>query len=408
MTSPERTPPPPWIWAVLYFPYGLSFGFPSIALGYRASHAGVPVSVVAGVVGMSLLAAGWKFVWAPLGDYTLTRKRWYVLALGLTATGLVALTVVPFTVGTAPVIGGLVLLTSVAATFVAFATEGLLVHNTTTARRGRAAGWFQAGNQLAQTAGGGLGLWLLTHAPAPWIAGAVLAALSGACALALLLLDDPPPPAVVAGSVTERALDAWRELVGVLRARAGRLALLLAILPIGTGAAQVLFGSLAPEWHATGDTVSLVLGIGGGAAIVAGCFVGGRLAERVPPPTAYAGACALGLLACVAMALSPRTAGAYAAATLFYTFTLGVTVAAFTVLVLAIVGRSAAATKINLFFALNTLFSLGMLRVTGWAHDGWGASGTLYAEAIAGAAALVVFGVVVRGMAGTRPVGVET
>ena len=66
----------PWVWAVLYFPYGLTFGFPSIALGYLGSRAGLRTSVIAGIVGMSFLAAGWKFVWAPVGDYTLSRKRW--------------------------------------------------------------------------------------------------------------------------------------------------------------------------------------------------------------------------------------------------------------------------------------------------------------------------------------------
>ncbi len=400
----DATAPRPWVWAILYFPYGLSFGFPSIALGYIGRRAGVPVSIVSGVVGMSLLAAGWKFLWAPIGDYTLSRKRWYLLAISLTAAGLLALTTIPFTTRTAPALSALVLLTGVAATFVAFATEGLLVHNTPAAYRGRAAGWFQSGNQFAQTAGGGLGLWLLTHVPAPWMAGTVLAMIAAACALALRGLEDPPPTAT-GTSVAHRAAEAWGHLVEVLRSRDGRVALLLAVLPVGTGAAQVLFGSLAPEWHASGDAVSLVLGVGGGAAIVAGCFAGGRLAERVPPPAAYAASCALGLAACVAMALSPRTAVGYAAATLLYTFALGMTVAAFTVLALAIVGRTAAATKLNLFFALNTLFSLGMLRVAGWAHDAHGADGALFAEALVGVAALGVFALAAA-RRGTRPAGV--
>lgn len=62
----------------------------------------------------------------------------------------------------------------------------------------------------------------------------------------------------------------------------------------------------------------------------------------------------------------------------------------FTALVLAIIGDTAAATKINLFFALNTLFSLGMLRAVGWAHDRWSTNGMLFTEALAGVAALVL------------------
>jgi MFS family permease len=391
------------VWAVLYFPYGLTLGFPSIALGYLGAQAGLSVSAIAGVVGMSFVAAGWKFLWAPLGDYTLSRKRWYVLATGLASAGLVSLTIVRLSVRTVPLVSLLVLLTCISATFLAFATEGLMVYNTSPATRGRAAGWFQSGNQFGQTAGGGIGLWLMNHTPAPWQAGAALAAIICLCATTLLLLADPPRAMRGAG-VSQRARDAWENLVAVMRSRAGRIGLLLAILPIGTGAAQFLFGSLGPEWRAPADTVSVVLGIGGGIAIVIGCFAGGRLADRVPKPAAYAICCGLGLVAAVAIALSPRTPSGYAASTLFYTFTLGMVAASFTGLVLAIVGHSAAATTINLFFAMSTLFSLGMLRLSGWAHDRWGTNGMLFTEAAMGVAALVLFFGVVRSIPGiARP-----
>src|ERR1051325_864237 len=106
---------------------------------------------------------------------------------------------------------------------------------------------------------------------------------------------------------------------------------------------------------------------------------------------AYATSCALAVLACVAIALSPRNGAGYTLSTLFYTFTLGMAAATITAMVLAIIGDTAAATKINLFFALNTLFSLGMLRVNGWAHDAWKTNGMLYTEALVGVAALGIF-----------------
>ncbi len=394
----------PWVWAVLYFPFGLSFGFPSIALGYLAARAGISVSAIAGVVGMTLLASGWKFLWAPIGDYTLTRKRWYLIAVATVSAGFIAITVVPLSARTMPLLSLLVLMSSVAATFIAFATEGLMVHNTPIAARGRAAGWFQAGNQLGQTAGGGVALWLMRHAMLPWMAGAGLTVLLFLCATPLLLVAEPARP-LQGAAVGARVRDAWRELVGIVRSKVGRIALILAILPIGTGAAKELFGSLGPEWHVSADTVSLVLGLGGGIAIVLGCFAGGRLADRINKPWAYAVSCALGLLACVVMAWSPRTVVGYTVSTVFYTFTLGMVAASFTGMVLAIVGHSAAATKINLFFALNTLFTLGMLRVDGWAHDAWHTNGMLYTEALAGVAALVLFAWLVGKIRGTEVPG---
>jgi MFS family permease len=394
-----RTVPHPWVWLVLYFPLGLANGFPAVALGYLGSRAGLGVSAVAGIVGMTFIGGGWKFLWAPIGDYTLSRKAWYLISIVSISAGLLAMTAIPLTRATAPLLSALTLFTIVAATFSAFATEGLMAHNTTPATRGRAAGWFQAGNQFGQTAGGGLALWLIVHSPAPWMGGLALIGLLLACALPLIGLEEPRR-ALMGASVTARMADAWRELVDVLRSRAGRIAMILAILPIGTGAAMFLFGAIAQEFHASADVVSSVLGLGGGIVIVAGCFAGGRLADRVSKPTAYAVSCGLGLAACVVMAASPRTSLSYAVTTLFYTFTLGMVTASFTGLVLAIIGESAAATKINLFFAINTLFSLGMLRAAGWAHDAWSTNGMLLTEAFTGVAALVVFVLLARHVRG--------
>ncbi len=411
MSNPARARHPA-VWAVLYFPFGLTFGFPSIALGYLAARAGVPVSAIAGVVGMTWLASGWKFTWAPLGDYTLSRKRWYLIAITLVSIGFVAMSSMPIRPATVPLLSLVVLLTSLAGTFIAFATEGLMTHNSPPESRGRSGGWFQSGNQFAQTAGGGLGLWLIRHLPHPWMAGAVLAGVLWLCALGLVGLEEPPR-ALRDGSLGARAGDAWRELVTLLRARAGRIGVILAVLPIGTGAAQALFGSIGSEWHASADTVAAVLGLGGGLAIVAGCFTGGLLADRVSRPASYAIACALGVLACALIALSPRTQIGYATTTLAYTFTVGMGASTFTAMVLSIIGDTAAATKINLFFALNTLFSLGMLRVDGWAHDRWRTNGMLTTEALVGVGALVLFAALASRVRGAAlpgepvPAGVE-
>jgi MFS family permease len=389
------------VWSVLYFPFGLTFGFPSIALGFLASQNGVSVGSISGVVGMSWLPSGWKWVWAPLGDYTLSRKLWYRVAITLVSAGFITMSSLPLSPRTMPLLALVVLLTSTAGTFIAFATEGLMTHNTPPGGRGRSAGWFQAGNQFAQTAGGGIGLWLMTHVPKPWMAGATLAAILWGCSLALFMVEEPPRH-LHDGSPLDKLKDAGQQLLTVLRSKAGRIGLILAVLPIGTGAAQGLFGSIAGEWSAGANTTSLVLGLGGGLAIVAGCFVGGRLADRLSKPASYATSGALGLLACIVIALSPRTSAGFAVGTLFYTFTLGMCAATITAMVLAFIGDTAAATKINLFFALNTLFSLGLLRVDGRAHDTWRTNGMLYTEAAVGVAALVVFALLAGRVRGTE------
>lgn len=382
----------PFVFGLLYFPMGLMIGFPSVALGYLGVKAGLPVSSIAGIVGAAFFAHSLKFLWAPIGDYSLSRKSWYLLAASAVSIGILAITVVPIAPSTVGILTLLVFGCNFAATFIAFATEGLMAHNTTVNSRGRAAGWFQSGNQLGQTAGGAAGLFLMKRFSEPWMAGATLAGVVMLCACGLLLLEEPPR-AMTGGGVSERLSDAWGELATLLRSRVGRLALLLAILPIGTGSAQFLFGSIGPEWHASADVVSLVLALGGGA-IVIGCFAGGWMADAMRKPTAYAVACGAGVVAAAFIAFSPRNATGYTLATLFYSFTLGLCTATMTGMVLAIIGERAAATKINVFFAMNTLFSLGVLRVMGYVHDRWSANVMLYFEAGLGALALLAFAVV--------------
>jgi MFS family permease len=73
-----------------------------------------------------------------------------------------------------------VLISNVASTFLAMATESLMVYNAPPDLHGRAGGWFQAGNLGGNGLGGGAGLWLAQTLPEPWMAGAVIAV---ACAL---------------------------------------------------------------------------------------------------------------------------------------------------------------------------------------------------------------------------------
>ena len=387
--APARVPHP-WVFAVLYFPMGLVIGYPSVALGYLANRAGLPVSTSAAIMGMALFAHSFKFVWAPLGDSTLSRKRWYLIAATLMGAGLFTLTVTPIRASSVPLLSVVVLGSNVAASFLAFATEGLMAHNTTPVTRGRAAGWFQSGNQFGQTAGGGLGLLFVKHLPSTWMAGVALVAVVMLCALALTQVDEPPR-AFSGESVGGRLLGAIRAVLRLLQSRDGRIALALAILPVGTGSAQYLFGSLGPEWHASADVVSFVLGAGGGTAIVLGCIVGGWLVSRMATTRAYALASAISALSAATMIVAPRTSLGYAAATLFYTFSLGLCAAALTGMVLALIGDRAAATKINVFFAFNTLGGLGMIRFDGMMHDRFGTNGMLAAESLVGFACIGLF-----------------
>src|SRR6202795_4622790 len=103
---------------------------------------------------------------------TLSRKTWYLLAGLVSALGIFVTGAVPADERSLPLLYGVVLASNVAVTFLAMATESLMVYNTPPELQGRAGGWFQAGNLGGNGLGGGAGLWLAQSLPQAWVGGA--------------------------------------------------------------------------------------------------------------------------------------------------------------------------------------------------------------------------------------------
>ena len=389
MTGPDRSPHP-IVYLFLIAPFGAMGGYLSVAIGYQLTQAGVSVGDVAALVAASYIPQTWKFLWAPVVDTTLSRKRWYALAGVVTALGVLAMGIVPSDARSLPLMYVAVLVASLATTFLAMAAESLLVYNTRPLEHGRAGGWFQAGNLGGQGLGGGAGLWLGETLPDPWMAGAALAVACALCIAALRFVPEPPPiPRSARYGHTLIAV--LRDLWQVTRSRAGYLALLICFLPIGSGAASNLWAAVADDWHATASTVALVTGVFSGIVSAIGCLAGGYGSDRLDRKTAYALYGVLMALCAVAMALAPRTEFMYILFTLAYAFIQGLTYAAFTAVVLEAIGHGAAATKYNVFASLSNMPIAYMTVVDGWAHERWGAAGLLNVEAAFGAVGIVLF-----------------
>lgn len=380
----------PAVYLVLIIPFGVLSGYISVTLGYILGQAGVNAAGVAALVAVYFVPQTWKFLWAPVADLTLTRKRWYLLAALLTAAGFVAMGAIPPRGEYLGILSAVTLAASAANSFLAMSVESLMAYGTPDAERGRAGGWFQAGNLGGQGLGGGAGLWIAQHSGTVWLPATALGAACLACSIALVFIAEPPPMPrgeSVLGSVRGVLRDLW----SVARSRGGLLALLVCFLPIGTGAAANLFAAIADDWRASANTVALVTGALGGIASAVGCFIGGYLCDRMDRKTAYwvfgfaQAACA------VAMALTPRTQAMYVIFVTLYWVITGFTYAAFSAVVLEAIGHGAAATKYNVFASLSNTPIAYMTLVDGWAHTRWGTGGMLHAEALVGVAAIGLF-----------------
>ena len=383
----------PSVFLVLIVPFGAMGGYLSVAIGYQLTQAGVSVEEVAALIAASYIPQTWKFLWAPVADTTLSRKTWYLLAGLVSAVGIFVTGAVPADAASLPLLYAAVLISNVASTFLAMATESLMVYNTPPALQGRAGGWFQAGNLGGNGLGGGAGLWLAQTLPEPWMAAAAIAVACALCCAALWFVPEPPPLART-GHYGRMLLEVLKDLWQVVRARAGILALLICFLPIGSGAASNLWAAVADDWHASANTVALATGVFSGIVSALGCIFGGYGADRMDRKTAYALYGLLMALSTVAMAVAPRTETMYVVFTLIYAFIQGLTYAGFTAVVLETIGLGAAATKYNLYASLSNMPIAYMTLVDGWAHTRWGAAGLLNVEAAFGVVGIIVFIVV--------------
>jgi MFS family permease len=378
------------VFLFLIVPFGAMGGYLSVAIGYQLTQAGVSVEEVAALVAFSYLPQTWKFLWAPIADTTLSRKTWYLLAGAVSALGIFATGAVPADERSLPLLYAAVLVSNVAVTFLAMATESLMVYNTAPDMQGRSGGWFQAGNLGGYGLGGGAALWLAQTLPEPWMAGAVLAIACMLCGAALWFVPEPSRIART-GHYARTLLAVLKDLWQVARARAGFLALLICFLPIGSGAASNLWAAVADDWHASANTVALATGVFNGIVSALGCVFGGYCSDRMDRKTSYALYGLLMAICTIAMALAPRTEAMFVVFTLTYAFIQGLTYAGFTALVLEAIGLGAAATKFNLYASLSNMPIAYMTLIDGWAHTRWGAAGLLNVEAAIGVAGIVVF-----------------
>lgn len=371
--------PHPALFFTLIVPYGASFGYVSVAFPYIATHSGGLTAEQAGTLVVTAFGPhATKFLWAPVVDTTLSKKAWYLIALGLVIMGIVVSASIPINLARLPLLTSVIVASQVGVSLMGMACESLLAHNAPEGSKGRAAGWHQAGAIGGLGVGGGAALWLSQHLSAGWMVGAIIGAVMLACALPLLRLEEPPPMGHRLGEAM-RALG--RDMKGIALSRTGLLGLFICLSPVGAGAAAYYFGSNADAWRASADLVALVTGVASGVVGALGALAGGWLSDRIGRRNGYAVGGGLTALTGVVMALAPHAPWSYVLFTLTYNFFNGVAAAGYTGLVLEIIGGGAVATKYNIFASITNVAFAYCTRLDGVAHTRWGANGMLFCDA---------------------------
>ena len=282
-----------------------------------------------------------------------------------------------------------------ARTFVGFSVESIVAHVTPPAQRGSVSGWFQAGNLGGSGIGGGIGLYLLSHVPEPWMAGAVISALVLLCIVPLRFVPEVKAE-VSHGSVGRAIKDVAADLWVVLKSGNGLLCAVLCFVPIGTGAAAAVLAQaeVAQFWGAGENEVALVQGFGTGLLSMFGALAGGFICTRwLNARIAYAVFGGLMAISTGLTALAPHTVAIFVGFNMVYAFITGLSYAAFSAFVLDAIGAGHAATKYNGFASLSNapIWYTGL--VLAWAETKWGPLGMLTTESVMGVTGILFFGI---------------
>lgn len=374
-----KTATHPAAFLILNMPFGLSTGYIIIVLPLKLTASGVSVAATASLVAFAISPKVWKFLWAPLVDLTLTLKRWYAVGAAMTGFFIVASGFLPTTPKLLWPIAACTFLAEVGSSFLTTALGGLMAESMPDEQKGRAAGWYQLGAKLARGVGGGTGVWLLAHQPT----GATPAlALGGLCFLpvgALMLLSDPPRTAT--GSVQGRLRQFARDFSDLFTNPRSLFVIVLVLAPIGISGVSNFWSGVASEWGVSSNTIALMTGPMEAVASVVGCLFAGWLADKLDRRFVYLGSGAVLALAVLGLSQAPKLPLSFVTGTFSVSMLLAMGDAAFSAVILSVIGVRNAASKYAIVSSLGNIPDIYMTSFSGFSHDAWGTARMLQLEA---------------------------
>ena len=125
-----------------------------------------------------------------------------------------------------------------------------MAHTVAEEAKGRAAGWYQAGNLGGTGVGGGAGVWLASHFSKE-IASTSLSVAILASVAALFFVADVR--LVTTETIGQRLRLLGRDLFSMMKAAIPLFTIVLVCSPIGSAAMNNLWSAVAPDWHANAE-----------------------------------------------------------------------------------------------------------------------------------------------------------
>jgi PAT family beta-lactamase induction signal transducer AmpG len=389
--QPRRNTTNPITFLFLVLPSGISQGFITVSLPFILTKFGFTVAEAASITALGISSNIWRFMLAPMTDLSFSLHKWYVTGNILCAITLTFLCFVPLHPGSMGILTLFVVISQIAANLIVAPVGGLMAKTVAEEEKGRAGGWYQAGNVGGEGLGGGAGIWLFTH----YSFQVAVTTLAGIMLISNLALRFVPQVYAEKGVlIKDRFRKIGADLRSLLQSPVAVFTMIVIILPIGIGALTNLWSSVANDWSVKPDTVALVTGTLSAVASVAGSIVGGWVADKSGRWLAYFGAGALMAAITLAMAFFSFQPAPYITGVLMYAVTYGMANAAFSGIVLNAIGKGMASTKYALLSSIGNIPYPYMTVIDGWLHDVHGVRMMLLGETFMGISSLVIMIVV--------------
>jgi MFS transporter, PAT family, beta-lactamase induction signal transducer AmpG len=378
----------PWLFGFLGIPNGLANAIIVLLMPYVLRKQGVAVDRIAEIVAVASIPNVWYFLYSPVVDLGLRRRTWIMLSAS-TAALFAALAVLAST-GSLGILTVLLFTSGMTGSLISSA-NGALLSFLDPHVRGRASGWYQAGNLGGGTIGGGMAIWLADRVNLPGLALSVIVLIVLPASAALLIREPLPHRR----GVIPVFRDLFSDLRDVLWSRRTLVGLIFFLSPVGSAAVVNLASGLGPDYHAPSSEVMWISGIAGGLLSALGSVIGGYVCDHMNRWHAYALSGGLATVFAVYLAFAPHTPSTYALGYSGYSIAAGFAYAVFTALVLEVMGRRqhAAGTAYALFVATGNFPILYMTWLDGVGYRYGAVRGLMTVDALAngiGALALLL------------------
>lgn len=291
----------------------------------------------------------WRVLAAPLIDLTLSLRRWYYVGLALAIAAIIPIFFMRLIPEHSDFITILFGVFQFGTLLAAGAAMGFMSRGVSADKVGKAAGWYLAGIQIGQGIAALIPFDFQKSVSWQFIAigelALMLTAISGVFLSRVDLLAVKPPIQVTIASAVTDGKACFRSSRGIFIS-------LMALSPIGVGAAYVGWPQGIAQYGVTEDRIRLIIGPIGTLATIAGLIAGGWASDKFGRWKTWLWSAALLAGMALLLALCPQITSLFVAGMLVYTFVAASCTAAFWAIIVAAVGPRLSITKITLLTML--------------------------------------------------------